>query len=362
MFPFPSNYSHARAQFLTAAKERAAQMESWQHPLRGPSGEKLFIDVAYCGASDAPNVLAVFSGTHGIEGCCGSGVQVDLLRTLDALPVGCAVLCVHAVNPWGFAWDRRVNEEGVDVARNFVDFAQPLPENPRYNAALAAALVPRGRQGGLRQEADRVLEQFVQQHGVGGVKQVFARGQHEHPFAPFFGGTAPSWSNRQVRTVVRRWLVPRRRVIAIDYHTGLGANGTGQLIAPREIGNAEIARARQAWGQAFVQHEAPDSVSYYFAGSLPDMLPGELPGVELTRASYEFGTRDVPTVLEALREDHWLHCHGELHGDEAQEVRHRMRHAFFDESPAWRSSVLQQARWAHAQALAALTHHQEMQA
>ena len=48
---------------------------------------------------------------------------------------------VHALNPYGFSWVRRVNEDNVDLNRNFPDWSQPLPTNDGY-AELADILVP----------------------------------------------------------------------------------------------------------------------------------------------------------------------------------------------------------------------------
>ena len=44
------------------------------------------------------------------EGFGGSGIQIGLLRDANApAPAGdCALMLVHAVNPYGFAWIRRV--------------------------------------------------------------------------------------------------------------------------------------------------------------------------------------------------------------------------------------------------------------
>ena len=56
-----------------------------------------------------------------------NGPQVDLAG--DNL----SIVLLHASNPYGFAWGRRVNEDNVDLNRNFVDFDAPLPENPGYN-------------------------------------------------------------------------------------------------------------------------------------------------------------------------------------------------------------------------------------
>src|SRR5262245_56959198 len=126
---FAKDYTEAREKFLAACAFAGASVRSFANPLRGPNGEPLFMDVARLGPADAKRMLVLTSATHGIEGYCGSGSQVTWLRTRGAksLPAGTGALLVHAVNPHGFAWTRRVNEDNVDLNRNFVDHAKPYP-------------------------------------------------------------------------------------------------------------------------------------------------------------------------------------------------------------------------------------------
>src|SRR6266540_1064362 len=143
---FSQSYAEARAKFLAAARVRQLGVAS--HALagyHGIDGEALAIDVALLGKPDAKGLLVLTSATHGIEGYCGSGVQIGLLQdvgfvraTLDA---GAAVLFVHAVNPYGFSHGRRVNEDNADLNRNFRDFSVPPPPNTAY-AAVHPLLVP----------------------------------------------------------------------------------------------------------------------------------------------------------------------------------------------------------------------------
>eukprot|EP01032_Pedospumella_encystans_P016815 gene16815-19167_t len=88
-------------------------------PMRGAQGEELAMDVAVQGPADAAQVLMTTSAVHGIEGFCGSAIQTGLLHSLS-LPPGVAVVHVHAVNPHGFSHARRVNEDNVDLNRNFI--------------------------------------------------------------------------------------------------------------------------------------------------------------------------------------------------------------------------------------------------
>ncbi|HYB54998.1 MAG TPA: DUF2817 domain-containing protein, partial [Alphaproteobacteria bacterium] len=145
---FAADYRDAHAKFLAAAALAGGTLKSYPNPLKGPAGEALSTDVAFFGPEDAKKVLVTVSATHGVEGFCGSGAQVDWLLgpAAAALPRGAAMLFVHAINPHGFAWLRRVTEEGCDLNRNFVDFAKPLPENPGYDE-LADAIVPRELSG-----------------------------------------------------------------------------------------------------------------------------------------------------------------------------------------------------------------------
>ena len=110
---FAANYADARAGFLAAVRRCGLAVETAVNPLKGAQGEALATDSVLLGVADAPSLLVVTSGTHGVEGFCGSGCQrellqdEDLLRRIDAGRV--AVLLVHAVNPYGFSHMRCPN-------------------------------------------------------------------------------------------------------------------------------------------------------------------------------------------------------------------------------------------------------------
>lgn len=131
------------------------------------------------------------SGTHGVEGFCGSGCQVALLADgfVEARPSGCAVVLLHALNPYGFAWLRRVNEDGVDLNRNFQDFSQPLPDSSAYEE-LHDALVPREWDGLVRAEADRALAEYVAKRDMRAYQAAVSTGQYTRPTGLFCGGAS----------------------------------------------------------------------------------------------------------------------------------------------------------------------------
>jgi hypothetical protein len=67
-------------------------------------------------------MLVLISGTHGVEGFAGSACQLAAVRLglFGELPSDLAVLMIHSINPYGFAFCRRVTESNVDLNRNCV--------------------------------------------------------------------------------------------------------------------------------------------------------------------------------------------------------------------------------------------------
>src|SRR5665213_261810 len=123
---FSHTYLEARQRFLKAAQSANADLQAHSISTRGAQGEELFIDIATVGAINPERTILLTSGLHGVEGFLGSAIQTAWLEGLRANPVSfgrTAVVLVHALNPYGFSWQRRVNENNVDLNRNFI-----LPE------------------------------------------------------------------------------------------------------------------------------------------------------------------------------------------------------------------------------------------
>ncbi len=119
----PPDYSTARAWFLGETKKQGFRLESFPIGLTGPTGEELAIDAAILGSEQPERVLILSSGLHGVEGFFGSAVQLAFLKQgmTGHLPGrNDALILLHALNPFGFAWVRRFNEENVDLNRNLL--------------------------------------------------------------------------------------------------------------------------------------------------------------------------------------------------------------------------------------------------
>ncbi|QGZ66146.1 M14 family metallopeptidase [Paraburkholderia acidisoli] len=352
---FSLSYAEARARFLGACDAAGLAVQSHRHPLRGRDGEALAIDVARMGRADAANLLVTSSGCHGIEGFCGSGVQVDLLRDADWLQRcrrdDLAVLYLHALNPYGFSWERRVTHENVDLNRNFRDFDTPPAGDAAY-WQIATLLVPRRCPPTVASTAG--LLGYALRHGRRALQRAVSAGQQVDPEGLFYVGHAPTWSHLRIRDILREHGRAARRIAWIDLHTGLGPLGVGERIYKGRLDAASIARARQWWGCGVTCSEEGNSSSAVVDGTLDLAVMSECPQAQYNGLTLEYGTLPGRQVLDALRAEQWLQLHPEAGQRRAAAIKRRLRAAFYVETDAWKHSVLAQARDVMNQSLAAL--------
>jgi hypothetical protein len=338
---FSDSYAEAREKFCAATAAAGGALRSYLNPkVKGPKGESLYLDTARFGPTDAANMIVLISGTHGIEGFCGSGAEINWMRSGGpaALPPGTGALLVHAINPYGFAWIRRVNEDNVDLNRNFVDHGKPYPANDGYRA-LADALKPTTWDKASLDAAQQVIDVFTQKNGAFGLQQAVSGGQYSHPDGMFFGGHAPVWSNRTIREIIRSELGRARRIGVIDFHTGLGPFGHGELICVSPAGTPGYDRTMRWYGDQVTSPEQGTSTSAIVVGVMVDAFPQEAPDADVTSVALEYGTYPVLEVLQAVRQDNWLHQHGDLASAQGKDMKAYIRERFYPAGEKWAEMV-----------------------
>jgi hypothetical protein len=337
---FSAGYGEARSKFLSAARAAGAVVHSYENPLKGPDGGDLATDLAYLGPADAVRVVVVSSATHGVEGFCGSGCQIGFLDSglHHELPAGMAILLVHAHNPHGFAHERRVTEDNVDLNRNFIDFDQPLPDNPAYEE-VHPWLVPEDWDGPARQAADTAIQDFIGRNGMTAFQAAVSIGQHHHPDGLFFGGQAPTWSRRTIEALANEHLMRRGHVALIDFHTGLGPRGQAELISVDVPGGAEHLRTVAWYGDGVATPASGDSVSADVQGTIEGGYAGLLNNTECTTIAVEYGTLPAEQVLQALRADNWLYLHGDVASPAGRIIKREVRAAFYGEDGQWKADI-----------------------
>ena len=338
---FSPTYRQARPRFLSAAERAGGRLSHFDNPKGGPTGEELGTDVAEFGYPDAPQVLFAMSATHGVEGFCGSACQLGLLESgfVETLPDHVRLVVVHAINPYGFAWVRRVTEENVDLNRNFIDHDKgDYPVNTGYEELHKAICPLEWTEESIR-NGNAILLEYGKNHGEAALQSAASAGQYSHSDGVYFGGNEKTWARKTFEKILDDTLRSSERAVMIDFHTGLGDYGYGELISEEEIDSTAYKWARDWFGSSVKTTASGESVSAHLCGTL-DRAFMELAGDrEALCLALEFGTVSPRDVFMATRADNWLHLHGDVDSDQGRRIKQDIRDAFFQDKDDWKTMI-----------------------
>lgn len=302
---FPQDYVEARQQFCCLAALSGATITSYVLPgHHGPQGEELALDVARLGPAQASRLLLISSGVHGIEGYTGSAAQCAALQKgiFDLTPPDTAVVLAHAVNPWGFAYNRRCDQDGIDLNRNFIDWSAKSPEeHPQCEFLMRNLFASPPR--------ERPVKAFIQRQGISEYHQALVKGQYRFPQGLCYGGVGPAWSNQVWSEMVQSQAQGVEEIVHIDLHTGAGPVADTMILPADNATPAQIERARGWWGdQVVLPSGTPAATSASLAG-----LAGPIEGsfslicpaqVSVQSVTVECGNLPFDEVVRCLVADH----------------------------------------------------------
>ena len=339
-------YLAARQSFRDVAQKLGGKLSA--HPLRvkGPDDVEVAIDMAYFGPPRARAVLVVSSGIHGVEGIFGSALQVQFARSAlgQAEVLGpSGVLLIHALNPYGFAWLRRANEDNVDLNRNFLLPGETYGGASKRYAALDRLLNPSGCPPRLDPAFGIRLFGQLLRLGMPALKEAVAAGQYDYPAGLFYGGRGPSETLRILERVLPGMLGGAEEVLHLDLHTGLGPSGKCTLLAESGAGRPGLldALTARSTGTSVQAMDARRGVAYAVRGGLGNWLGKRFQDRSYHFAGLETGTYSVLTVLAALRaENRAFHSCPEREHPAFWRAQRRLVEVFAPASGTWRRQAL----------------------
>lgn len=340
-------YSKYRESFLTSAKSIGAELHEYPHPLVGPLNEPLFTDVALVGDLSATDQVVIISGTHGVEGYYGSKAQTSLLDELknEKLPENISILLIHLINPWGSAWLRRVNEDNVDLNRNYIDFSSAAEMNKTY-AEYHSIYSFKSINGRDKEVSDEKLRAIVEEKGWRSFHNTIETGQYSFPDGVFYGGKAPAWSNTTLKKIISEHSNKADNITFIDLHSGAGEYGHPMLMSITEKENKPTERARKIFGPWLYEittgegKTSDTGVTASARGYTSQALIEILPHSKCVPLVIECGTYSSRIVHDAVRNDNWLHLHGDPLSEEGVRIKHELLEAFFPSDPDWQEMTL----------------------
>jgi hypothetical protein len=343
---FADDYFAARRLFLDLSRPLGGRVDAQAIAARGPAGEPLFIDVVELpgqGRAEWSTVI-VSSGLHGVEGMFGSAVQCAALDWIGRTDLAARprLVFAHALNPYGFAWIRRCNEDNVDLNRNFQPNAAGYRGSPEGYARFDRLLNPRSPP--RRGEPFRLLGLLaIARYGSPMLRRAIATGQYEYPQGLFYGGQSPCETTRFVAEHFSEWLgSDGGPVLHLDFHTGLGRRGSYQLLSDVSPPKEAMQRAEKTLGRAIHAGMESSSVAYAARGSIGEWCQRQAAKKDYAFLCVEFGTHRPLAMLTALRAENRAHHWDRIGSPTYLWAKRLLKEAFCPSSTRWRERALQQ--------------------
>lgn len=252
---FSDGYEHATERFMKAADLLGAETSSMQVT------DTLSTSVAILRGNPEQYAIHI-SGTHGPESYAGSATQIAALeylyvnKILNGIPEENrpTIVFVHALNPYGFKTGRRVNENNIDLNRNFLtdeqfEFVKSRDPNYAGYVDLDSALNPKSQPfktisyNELYSYYNLVVSAL--KYGTGRIKKAMVSGNYFNSKGFGFGGFQRSQSaNNLIDLLVHKLDIPHRakHVVLIDVHTGLGPFGVDTLLGLADADSLDQAK------------------------------------------------------------------------------------------------------------------------
>ena len=349
---FSATALDAQNAFDRAAAARGAPVDRHVYPAAGPEGEGLVTAVTRIGARDAPNVLLIISGIHGVEGFAGSGLQTGLLLDASALdlPTHAALVLVHLLNPWGMAWNRREDHENIDVFRNLLYHDSPIVADPLFDVIEDAIDLP---SWGDPNRNDTQRRDLVERYGIGRLIAAIRRGQHHRPKGTTYHGNGPCWSTRTMHAIVDRYLGSAKHIAVLDVHTGFGEPGQGLVMSYERCDSPKYERARSWVDKDFYTPGTDDDIPAH-ARAPYGFIEQRVHGSKVTALILEFGTEPPEVTRDLFPMNAFHHLYGDPRSEPGRAVGARYRKFCYPETEDWKRAVWERGAEVTRQVIAGL--------
>ncbi len=355
---FYDSYEDCRKSFREQAKQitktyRNALVTSFT--INSQKDNDLTTDILYIPAQKKKDKLVIFSaGVHGVEGFVGSAVEQmflkEMLHGIDLSRTG--FLLIHAVNPYGMKYFRRVTENNVDMNRNS-DVTRVLfsTQNEGYGE-LNHFLNPTEKLNTGSLENRFFLITAIRQlltSSIQVLRQAIVQGQYKYEKGIYYGGNDFEPQIRALSPYLKKTAAAYKHILHMDIHTGYGERGILHLF-PNPIKDLrkksmlqEVFRGyRIDWG---------DSDDFYtLTGDFSELTGKLLPEKIFLPMTLEYGTMNSQTTVGSIKslhimilENQGIH-HGYESDEDREEISRLFREMYFPASGAWRSEIIRISR------------------
>ncbi len=363
---FPFSYEDSRAQFVALCLEARKTPQDYCEKFKVPSARDadLTIDYGYFSRPGNAGLVVLQSGIHGPESYAGAAVQKLFLRKYltTYLEHGVDVLLIHALNPYGFKYATRADEDNINLNRNFSSDGLIYQVHNEGYVRMRDMFEPQGPVNSVWWSSlmshVRIATKFISlMFHSREIYQAMNSGQFESPKGLSYGG-----HKGQIQHLFLQKLLPplfaahSGAILFLDFHTGLGQAGTLQILNGLDP-DAKLLKAVHARVDALHTEKIemvdasdrshPDYYTTY--GDVTDFAvklgpqPNRILGLTM-----EYGTMPL-NILGKLRSASRMILHNQAHAfgcstpEVCAEVDQNFLEMFNPLDPVWRQKVVSKA-------------------
>lgn len=356
---YPENYEQSRKKFLTLL-EKYPQAKVFSKKIENPQdfNDDLTIDYAYIPAQEKfRKLLIINSGVHGAEAFVGAAAQhYFLTEVYPQLGPHVGVILFHAVNPYGFKYNRRVNENNVDLNRNFGDGPEFFQKkNTGYND-IRNILNPEKSVGEPLLSLVKTAFGLLWKLAFGDftkedIRKATATGQYEHSKGVFFGGQKLQDATILFDLFLPQYFSQYQKLLLLDFHTGLGEDEQLHLITGVNTSEDEIQTIQKIFDESgssnYVVTFPEDEGFYPVSGDVIDFVQKQAKksGMnEVIALTAEFGTMGISTLGQLKTINRMiLENQGHHYGFKSEQIKDKVKAEFkdhfFPTRNSWRVEV-----------------------
>ena len=293
-------------------------------------------------------LVIITGGIHGIEAYTGSALQFEFLKaSLDPeLLKKTGFLFIHAVNPFGFYFNRRVSENNVDLNRNFSagpkQFSGKSESYQKFDDFLNPTMpLDASRLHDLGLFTESLIK--LARYGKKQLTQIVVGGQYQNPNGIYYGGQKLEPNVAIIKEEFLRVGKPYEKILHLDLHTGYGKRGELHFFSNR---NASKSPGFKEIFTGFEIDYGDDKDFYETSGSFDRFTVNTFPKKQVIPMTLEFGTMDSQTIMggfyslrNMIYENQGFH-HGYTDKESKQRVEKIFSNMFNPSDKAWRDKVM----------------------
>lgn len=354
---FNNSYEDAQKNFILKSKELALKYpntKSFKIPVSSNIDTNLTVDFCYIrGSQKTDKIFILSSGVHGVEGFVGSAVQLYFMDNYinDRLLNSTNILLIHAVNPYGYKYTRRVTENNVDLNRNS-DIDKDLFSKMNDGYPKVYDLInPEGKAnpGSLVNRFFFIKSiMAIAKESMPVLRQAVLQGQYEHPTGLYFGGHDFEPQMKEMVMSLDTICDSYHTIFAIDLHTGYGERAKLHLF-PNPV--EEEVRKRMEVVFAGFHIDWGDSDKFYtYSGDFVTYIQKINSDKIFIPMLFEYGTMDSQTTIGSIKSLHTMimENQGEQYGYKSEKDREKIKLDFMEmynpSSEAWRSHIIDETK------------------